>query len=392
MRTFAKLMQQYISSDFTLGILGGGQLGKMLLDVTQQWDINTHVLDPNTAAAAKNSCTLFVQGNLMDYDTVYAFGEQVDLLTIEIEHVNIDALYALEKKGVKVYPKPATLDVIQNKRTQKEFYEANQIPTAPFVAFNSRKELDEAVTLGKIKFPCIWKAARFGYDGFGVKKLQNAADIIPLPDNPCIVENLVPIDQEISVIVARNPSGEIALYPPVGMDFHPTANQVTYVYYPSNTSTLLAEKARSIAEELVSAWEHVGLLAVEFFVDKDQNIWVNEVAPRPHNSGHLTIEGCICSQFEQHLRAILDAPLGKTDFFRPAIMANIVGPKDVEGAFAYHGVAPLLQTPMLGLHIYGKKTTKPQRKMGHITLTGEKLEDIKSKISELKNTLQLKAN
>lgn len=392
MRTFAGVMQQYISTDFALGILGGGQLGKMLLDVTKRWDIHTHVLDPNNEAAAKYSCMHFVQGDLMDYETVFGFGEQLDLITIEIEHVNIDALYALENKGVKVYPKPETLEIIQNKRTQKEFYLAHNIPTAPFSAFDTRKQLDQAAANNEIQFPCIWKAARFGYDGFGVKKLNSVADINELPDNPCIIESLVPIEEEISVIVSRNPSGEIALYPAVGMDFHPTANQVEYVYYPSNVSDSIKAHAASIARELAELWEHVGLLAVEFFVDKDQQLWVNEVAPRPHNSGHLTIEGCVCSQFEQHLRSILNIPLGKTDFYRPSIMANIVGPKDILGSFSYHGADELLKTPMLGLHIYGKKTTKPQRKMGHITLTGDSLKEIKTKISALKNTLQLKAN
>lgn len=384
-------MKNVFSSDFTLGILGGGQLGKMLLDVTRRWDIQTHVLDPNAEASAKNSCQHFVQGNLMDYDTVVAFGKNVDVLTIEIEHVNIEALYELEKRGVLVYPKPATLDVVQNKRTQKEFYTSQKLPTSPFLSFQNKVELTEAVENNKIQFPCIWKAARFGYDGFGVKKLNTAEDIQALPDSECIVEDLVPIAKEISVIAARSASGEIALYSPVGMAFHPTANQVEFVYHPAELDETLAHKAKDIAEKLVTAWEHVGLLAVEFFVDENNTLLINEVAPRPHNSGHLTIEGCVTSQFEQHLRAILDAPLGNTDFFRPAIMANVVGPADVTGAFVYEGTEVVLNTPQAGLHIYGKKTTKPQRKMGHITLTGNDLNAIFKKIKELKIVLQLKA-
>lgn len=384
-------MKQVFSSDFTLGILGGGQLGKMLLDVTRRWDIQTHVLDPNVEASAKNSCNHFVQGNLMDYDTVIAFGKNVDLLTIEIEHVNIEALYELEKNGVLVYPKPATLDVIQNKRTQKEFYATQKLPTSPFLSFQNKAELIDAVQNNKIQFPCIWKAARFGYDGFGVKKLNTAEDIQALPDSECIVEDLVPIAKEISVIAARSASGAIALYSPVGMAFHPTANQVEFVYYPAELDETLTQKAQDIAKKLVAAWEYVGLLAVEFFVDENNNLLINEVAPRPHNSGHLTIEGCVTSQFEQHLRAILDAPLGNTDFFRPAIMANVVGPANVSGAFVYEGTEVVLSTPQAGLHIYGKKTTKPQRKMGHITLTGNDLNAIFKKIKELKTVLQLKA-
>ena len=384
-------MKQVFSSDFTLGILGGGQLGKMLLDVTRRWDIQTHVLDPNAEASAKNSCHLFVEGNLMDYDTVLAFGKNVDVLTIEIEHVNIEALYELEKRGVLVYPKPATLDVVQNKRTQKEFYTSQKLPTSPFLSFQNKAELVDAVQSNKIQFPCIWKAARFGYDGFGVKKLNTTEDIQALPDSECIVEDLVPIAKEISVIAARSESGEIALYSPVGMAFHPTANQVEFVYHPAELDESLAQKAKDIAEKLVTAWEHVGLLAVEFFVDENNALLINEVAPRPHNSGHLTIEGCVTSQFEQHLRAILDAPLGNTDFYRPAIMANVVGPADVTGAFVYEGTEVVLSTPQAGLHIYGKKTTKPQRKMGHITLTGNDLNAIFKKIKELKTVLQLNA-
>ena len=215
MRTFVKEMKYVISTDFTVGILGGGQLGKMLLDVTRRWDIHTRVLDANADASARNSCNQFVQGSLMDYETVVQFGNDVDVLTIEIEHVNIDALYELEKRGVLVFPKPATLDVIQNKRTQKEFYTAQKLPTAPYMAFANKAELDKATAKGTIKFPCIWKAARFGYDGFGVKKLDNIAAIDTLPEGECIVEDLVPIAQEISVIVARSASGEVSLYPPV---------------------------------------------------------------------------------------------------------------------------------------------------------------------------------
>ena len=391
MRTFVKEMKHVISTDFTVGILGGGQLGKMLLDVTRRWDIHTRVLDANADASARNSCNQFVQGSLMDYETVVQFGNDADVLTIEIEHVNIDALYELEKRGVLVFPKPATLDVIQNKRTQKEFYTAQKLPTAPYMAFANKAELDKATAKGTIKFPCIWKAARFGYDGFGVKKLDNIAAIDTLPEGECIVEDFVPIAQEISVIVARSASGEVSLYPPVGMAFHPTANQVEFVYYPAEITPSISEKAQEIAKDLVAAWEHVGLLAVEFFVDDNNTLWINEVAPRPHNSGHLTIEGCVTSQFEQHLRAILDAPLGKTDFYRPTIMANVVGPADVTGAFEYKGVKNILSTPQAGLHIYGKKTTKPQRKMGHLTLTGENLNDIFKQIKELKSVLQLKA-
>ena len=385
-------MQQYISSNLSIGILGGGQLGKMLTDVTRKWDIRTHILDANAGAPVKNSCYRFVQGDLMDYETVLNFGREVDVLTIEIEHVNIDALYELEKAGVLVYPKPATLDIIQNKQTQKAFFVAQKLPTAPFISCESKKELLAHVSKGSFTFPFIWKAARFGYDGFGVKKIDDKAAIDALPDNPCIIEALVPIKQEIAIIAARSPDGEIALYPPVGMAFHPEANQVEYVYFPANISKEMAKKAHEITHKLVRAWGHIGLLAVEFFVDNENNLLINEVAPRPHNSGHLTIEGANTSQFEQHIRAILNAPLGKTRFDQPAIMANVVGPQELIGTFVYEGVDHILNTPKAALHIYGKKTTKPQRKMGHITLTGADLNVIFKEIRDLKAKLKLKAN
>ena len=385
-------MQQYISSNLSIGILGGGQLGKMLTDVTRKWDIRTHILDSNAGAPAKNSCYRFVQGDLMDYETVLNFGKEVDVLTIEIEHVNIDALYELEKAGVLVYPKPATLDIIQNKQTQKAFFEQQQLPTAPFISCENKKELLVHVSKGSFNFPFIWKAARFGYDGFGVKKIDDKAAIDALPDNPCIIEALVPIKQEIAIIAARNPDGEIALYPPVEMAFHPEANQVEYVYFPAGINDEIAKKTHDITHKLVSAWGHIGLLAVEFFVDQENNVLLNEVAPRPHNSGHLTIEGANTSQFEQHIRAILNAPLGETSFNQPTIMANVVGPQGLIGPFIYEGVDQILNTPKAALHIYGKKTSKPQRKMGHITLTGVDLNVIFKNIKDLKAKLKLKAN
>lgn len=385
-------MQQYISSNLSIGILGGGQLGKMLTDVTRKWDIRTHILDSNAEAPAKNSCYRFVQGDLMDYETVLNFGKEVEVLTIEIEHVNIDALYELEKAGVLVYPKPATLDIIQNKQTQKAFFEQHKLPTASFISCENKKELLAHISTGSFDFPFIWKAARFGYDGFGVKKIDDKAAIDALPDNPCIIEKLVSIKQEIAIIAARNPDGEIALYPPVEMAFHPEANQVEYVYFPADINDEIAKKAHDITHKLVSAWGHIGLLAVEFFVDQENNVLLNEVAPRPHNSGHLTIEGANTSQFEQHIRAILNAPLGETSFNQPTIMANVVGPQGLIGPFIYEGVDQILNTPKAALHIYGKKTSKPQRKMGHITLTGVDLNVIFKNIKDLKAKLKLKAN
>ena len=384
-------MQQYISSNLSIGILGGGQLGKLLTDVTRKWDIRTHVLDSNAGAPAKNGCYRFVQGDLMDYETVLNFGKEVDVLTIEIEHVNIDALFELEKAGVLVYPKPETVDIIQNKQTQKAFFVAQKLPTAPFISCKNKKELLAHVSNARFTFPFIWKAARFGYDGYGVKKIDDKAAIYALPDNQCIIEALVPIKQEIAIIAARSPDGEIALYSPVGMAFHPEANQVEYVYFPADISKEMTKKAHEITHKLVRAWGYIGLLAVEFFVDNEDNLLINEVAPRPHNSGHITIEGANTSQFEQHIRAILNAPLGKTRFDQPAIMANVVGPQELNGPFVYEGVDHILNTPKAALHIYGKKTTKTKRKWGHITITGANLNDIFKEIKDLKAKIKLKA-
>lgn len=382
-------MADYFSSDFTLGILGGGQLGKMLLYETRKYDIKTKVLDPSIDAPCRIACDNFEQGDLMDYDTVYRFGKNVDLLTFEIENVNVEALEKLEAEGKKVYPSSKTLRNIQDKGIQKQFYKTHGIPTAPFYVFQNKTELEEAITQKKESYPFVWKSCTGGYDGKGVSIIRDAKDIIALPDTACIVEELIPFKNELAVIVARNPNGEVKTYPVVEMEFHPEANQVEYVICPARIEESVAKRAREIAEKASEAFEHVGLLAVEMFQTIDDEIIVNEVAPRPHNSGHHTIESSYTNQFEQHLRAILNLPLGKTDSKVGGIMVNLVGAEGHNGDVVYQNIEAILAMDGVTPHIYGKKETRPFRKMGHITIIDEDLNVARKVAAEVKKTIKV---
>ena len=380
---------EFFSSNKILGILGGGQLGKMLLYTTRQWDVTTHVLDPNPSAPARLACNLFVKGDLMDFDTVYTFGKQVDVLTIEIENVNVEALKKLEQEGVQIYPQPHVLEIIQNKCRQKKFYEHHQIPTASFSEFENLEQLNEAVAKGQLSFPFVWKSAAMGYDGYGVSIVRSNADIAALQAGPCMAEEFVPFDKELAVIVCRNPSGEIATYPVVEMEFHPTANQVEYVLCPARIDSILATKARKIAMQVSAAYGHVGLLAVELFLTQDGEILVNEVAPRPHNSGHYTLEASYTSQFEQHLRALLNLPMGQTDSMVSAVMVNLVGKTGHQGNVFYKNIDQILTLEGVSPHIYGKKETRPFRKMGHVTIVHPKIETARSIAEQVKETVEV---
>jgi len=331
------------SSNFKLGILGGGQLGKMLLYNTRKFDIYTCILEKNNDAPSKMGCNEFHLGDLMDYDAVYNFGKQVDVLTIEIENVNIDALETLEKEGIKVYPASKTLRTIQNKATQKLFYVDNNLPTAPFTRFAYLSEIKDAIANGGLQFPFVWKAAQFGYDGNGVKVVRKLSDLEALPKGECIAEDLIPFKNELAIIVARNVSGETKTYPVVEMEFHPEANQVEYVICPARIPEDISKKAQEIALKVSKAFNHVGLLAVEMFQTKDDDIIINEVAPRPHNSGHQTIEASYTSQFEQHIRAILNLPLGRTDNKTGGIMVNLVGAEGFTGNVIYKNIEDILK-------------------------------------------------
>lgn len=382
-------MAHYFSSDFTLGILGGGQLGKMLLTETRKYDITTHVLDPSAEAPCRIGANVFTQGSLTDYNTVYNFGKAVDVLTIEIENVNVEALQQLQSEGVKVYPSPTTIKTIQNKATQKQFYAAHNIPTAPFKVFCNVENLKEAVVNNEVNIPFVWKAARFGYDGNGVKIVRHLTDLDTLPNEECIAETLVPFKKELAVIVARNPNGEITTYPVVEMEFHPEANQVEYVLCPARIPDEVAHKARTVALQVAEALQVVGLLAVELFQTQDDDILVNEVAPRPHNSGHYSIEAAYTNQFEQHLRAILNLPLGNTDSKTAGVMVNLVGAEGYQGKVIYENIEQIMAMSGVTPHIYGKKETRPFRKMGHITIINEDINQARAIAEKVKQTIKV---
>lgn len=379
----------YFSSDFKLGILGGGQLGKMLLTETRKFDIQTYVLDPSDEAPCKIGSNVFVQGSLMDFETVYNFGKQVDVLTFEIELVNVAALERLEAEGVKVYPSPKTLKQIQNKGTQKDFYTNHNIPTAAYSRFEDLAALQQAVSNNEVALPFVWKSTEGGYDGNGVKVIRNSESFNGLPDVECIAEAMVPFKNELAVIVSRNPSGEIKTYPVVEMEFHPEANQVEYVICPARIDDAVAEKARAIALRVSEAFNHVGLLAVEMFQTEDDEILINEVAPRPHNSGHYSIEASYTSQFEQHLRAILNLPLGNTDSKVAGIMVNLVGAEGYSGNVVYQNIEKILGQDGVTPHIYGKKQTRPFRKMGHVTIVNHDITEARRIAEEVKNSIKV---
>ena len=363
----------------------------MLLTETRKYDIFTCVLDPGKEAPCRIGSNVFVQGSLKDFETVYNFGKGVNVLTIEIEHVNVEAMERLEKEGVEVHPRPALLRIVQNKARQKQFYQDNNIPTSRFQVFNSKDDVRFAISNGDWEPPFVWKSTEGGYDGFGVAVVRNDEDINQIGDGPCLLEAFVPFEKELSVIVARNKSGETATFPVVEMEFHPTANQVEYVLCPSSISKNLTDKAREIALKTAQAFNLTGLLAVEMFLTKDGEILVNEVAPRTHNSGHLTIENNYTSQFEQHLRAILNLPLGSTTMKTPAVMANLVGAEGFKGDVEYQGYQDLLHMPGVNIHIYGKRETRPFRKMGHVTVIGETLKSARQMAEKAKNSIIVKS-
>jgi len=382
-------MKTPFSSNFKLGILGGGQLGKMLLYNTRKFDIYTTVLGTSDDAPCRMGSNNFYIGDLMDYETVYNFGKSLDVLTVEIEHVNIKALQVLETEGVRVYPASKTLQCIQNKGTQKEFYKTHHIPTAPFHLFSNISELRKALDENLIVFPFVWKSTQFGYDGKGVSIIKNKTDLNLLQDVECIAEALIPFKKELSIIVARRASGETKAFPVVEMEFHPEANQVEYVICPANISEEIENKALEVALKTSEAYNHVGVLAIEMFLTQDDNILVNEVAPRPHNSGHQTIEGNYTCQFEQHIRAILDLPLGSTKNKLSSVMVNLVGEEGYEGNVIYENINDILKLKGVTPHIYGKKETRPFRKMGHVTIVHENLTEAKNIAKQVKETIKV---
>ncbi|CAZ96626.1 5-(carboxyamino)imidazole ribonucleotide synthase [Zobellia galactanivorans] len=380
---------EYFSSQFKLGILGGGQLGKMLLYETRKFDIYTVVMDASNEAPSKIACNEFVLGDLMDFNAVYDFGKRVDVLTIEIENVNIDALEKLEDEGLKVFPPTKALKIIQNKAKQKLFYVDHDIPTADFQRFAYKSEIKDSIANGALDFPFIWKAAQFGYDGQGVAVIRKTEDLDRLPAGECIAEKMIDFKNELAVIVTRSASGEVKTYPVVEMEFHPEANQVEYVICPARIDAAVAAKAQEIALKVSEKIQHVGILAVELFQTKDDQILVNEVAPRPHNSGHYSIEASYTNQFEQHIRAILDLPLGDTKSKVAGIMVNLVGAEGHTGAVVYENMAEILGMEGVTPHIYGKKETRPFRKMGHVTIVNESISEARKIAQQVKETIKV---
>lgn len=370
-----------------IGILGGGQLGRMLIQEAINWNLHISILDPDANAPCKDIASRFVQGPLTDFDTVYAFGKSVDLLTIEIEHVNVDALEKLEQEGIEVYPQPKILRMIQDKGLQKLFYTENKIPTAPYVLVQNKAEI--AAHAGG--FPFMQKMRKGGYDGKGVTPLKDPSKLENAFAVPSVLEQFVDFKKEISVIVSRNTKGEVKSFPAVDMLFNPEANLVEFLFSPADISAKAEADAQRIASEVAEKLGIVGLLAVEMFLTKTDEVIVNEIAPRPHNSGHQSIEGNYTSQYEQHLRSILGIPLGSTGIVEPSIMVNLLGEKGFEGEAVYEGLNEILAMEGVYVHLYGKKITKPFRKMGHVTILGRTLSEAMDKAKKVKDLLKVKA-
>jgi 5-(carboxyamino)imidazole ribonucleotide synthase len=370
-----------------LGILGGGQLGRMLVQSALDFNLDIKILDPDPEAPCKSIVSEFTVGKLTDFDAVYNFGKDCDLISIEIENVNTEALKKLQSEGVKVFPQPEIIDLIKDKRTQKQFYLDHQIPTAEFVLTENRQE----VVANKEFLPAVNKLGKEGYDGRGVQILRTEADLDKAFNAPGFLEKLIDFEVEISVIVARNEKGEVSSFPVVELVFHPQANLVEYLFSPANISAEVEKRAQEIATSIIKKLEMVGLLAVEMFVTKDQKVLVNEVAPRPHNSGHQTIEANYTSQYEQHLRAIFNLPLGDTSMILPSAMVNLLGEEGFSGIAKYEGLEEVMSTKGVHVHLYGKKNTKPFRKMGHVTVRGEDVRQLKTKVDFVKKTLKIKA-
>jgi len=377
----------WYDKNFKVGVLGGGQLGRMLLQEAPNMDVRVCVMDKDPEAPASKMAYEFVNEDILDYEAVLRFGQDKDVLTVEIENVNIEALEELERQGKKVFPQPRVLRIIRDKGLQKQFYMEHNIPTAPFKLCDNAIDFSSRIH----KYPMVQKLCVGGYDGRGVHILRSERDLEHVFDAPNVMEELVDFEKEISVIVARNESGDIVHFPLVECQFNPKANLVEFLFSPAQVSEAIEEEAIAIAERTIEAFDMVGVLAVEMFVTKDGKVLVNESAPRPHNSGHHTIECNATSQFEQHLRAILDLPLGSTKLIRPGVMINLLGEQGYQGPVDYVNLQEVLAIPGVYVHLYGKCETKPFRKMGHITAVGRDLNAAKKKAKEVQELVKVKA-
>lgn len=384
-------MEELITSDFKLGILGGGQLGKMLALAASNWDVNTMVLDPSSHCPAAGTCNSFVQGDFTSFDVVYEFGEKLDVITIELENVNADALIKLKEEGKKIYPDPEKLKLIQDKGLQKGFYAQHGFPSAAFCLYGNADEIRAAVKDGDLSLPFVQKTRKEGYDGKGVHIVKREADLQDLLEGGSIVEDKINVVKEIAVIVCRSTTGEVRSFPPVEMEFNSKANLVESLFCPSSLDQELQNQAVDLAENLIQSFDIEGILAVEMFLDESDNLLINEVAPRLHNSGHHTIESAFTSQYEQHLRAIFGLPLGSTEQKLPSVMINILGEPGYNGAVKYEGLEKCMAIEGIKLHIYGKKITKPYRKMGHATILDRDMAKAMEKAKFVKQNLKVKA-
>lgn len=382
-------MENFVSSDFKLGIITGGQLGKMLIQEASKWDLTTYVLDTAEDCPAGKLASKVLIGDYKDYDAVYNFGKQVDILTFEIEHVNIQALKQLKAEGCKIIPDPDVLELIQDKGLQKEFYKKHNLPTSSFKLYESKEKIIEAINNGKITKAFVQKLRKGGYDGRGVAVISDLDNHKEILSGPSLVEEKVDIDKEIAVIVARNQQGQIKCYPLVEMTFDPIANLVDKLICPAQISHEQYNQAIALSTKIADLLNMQGLLAVEIFVDKNGNLLINEVAPRPHNSGHHTIESVITSQFEQHLRAVLNLPLGSTELKLPSVMTNIVGKPGFTGPVKYKGLEDCLAIEGVKIHLYGKKITKPYRKMGHVTILASSVHEALKKADKVKQLIKV---
>ena len=378
------MISKWYGKDLRLGVLGGGQLGRMLIQAANDLNIHIHCLDPDPNAPCSEIAHSFSCGSLTDFNSVLNFGSDKHLITVEIENVNVEALVELEKKGVKVFPQPNVLKLIQDKGLQKEFYLKNNIPTAAFELISSKAEL-----LLKTDFPFVHKLRTGGYDGKGVKIISNLSEAEQSFDAPSVIEEKIDFQKELSVLVARNEKGEIKTFPLVECEFNPEANLVEFLFSPADVSPEIELKAKEIASQLIEKLNMVGLLAVELFLTKSNELLVNEIAPRPHNSGHHTIECCTTSQFSQHLRAILNLPLGDTSLIQAGAMINLVGEKEFNGPVIYDGLENILSITGVFPHLYGKEISKPFRKMGHITITGKNIDELKAKRDKIKGLIRV---
>lgn len=379
-------MQKNINS-LKIGVLGGGQLGRMMVQSAINYNLDISILDPDPNAPCAHLVENFQVGKLTDTDLVYQWGKQFDLITIEIENVSVEALKKLQNEGVTVYPQPEIVELIQDKRKQKTFYKANRIPTSEFVLTENKEDVKSHSNM----IPAVNKLGKEGYDGRGVQIIRSEKDLDKSFEKPSLLEKLVDFEKELSVVVARNEKGEMTCFPVVELSYHPEHNLVEFLFAPAQISSEIENAAYDLAKDVIQKLDMIGLLAVEMFLTKDGELLVNEVAPRTHNSGHHTIEANLTSQFEQHLRAILNMPLGSTDLITPAAMVNLLGEGEFTGDAVYEGMEECMSMKGVFIHLYGKKLTKPFRKMGHVTITDDNINSLKLKARKVKNTLKVKA-